>query len=74
MSWTTNDIPDPSRTLAVVTGASGGLGLETARALAGARAHVLMATRDQEKAGAAKKSALESTSWMRFRRAPAEKL
>lgn len=32
--------------LAVVTGASSGIGLETARALAGAGAHVVMAVRD----------------------------
>ena len=73
MSWTTNDIPDPSGRSAVVTGANGGLGLETARALAGARAHARMATREQEKAGAAEKSVLESTSWMRVRRRPTER-
>ena len=73
MSWTTNDIPDLSGRSAVVTGANGGLGLETVRALAGPRAHVLMAARDQEKAGAAEKSVLESTSWMRFRRTPTER-
>jgi NAD(P)-dependent dehydrogenase (short-subunit alcohol dehydrogenase family) len=50
MGWTTSDIPDLSGRTAVVTGANGGLGLETARALAGAGASVLMAARDQEKA------------------------
>ena len=53
MSWTTADIPDQKGRTAVVTGANGGLGLETSRALAGAGAHVVMAARNQEKARAA---------------------
>jgi NAD(P)-dependent dehydrogenase (short-subunit alcohol dehydrogenase family) len=53
VSWTAADIPDQSGRTAVVTGANGGLGLETARALAGAGAHVVMAARDQEKAAQA---------------------
>lgn len=53
MSWTVADIPDLSGRVAVVTGANGGLGLETARALAGAGAHVVMASRDEEKAARA---------------------
>src|SRR3954462_7470329 len=52
-SWTTADIPNLEGHVAVVTGANGGLGLETARALAGAGAHVVMAARDQAKAAAA---------------------
>jgi len=55
MSWATKDIPDLSGRIAVVTGANGGLGLETARALAGAGAHVVMAARDQAKAAEAEK-------------------
>jgi NAD(P)-dependent dehydrogenase (short-subunit alcohol dehydrogenase family) len=53
MSWTTQDIPDQTGRVAVVTGANGGLGLETTRALAMAGAHVVMAVRDREKAAAA---------------------
>ncbi len=53
MAWTTKDIPDLTGRTAVVTGANGGLGLETARALAGAGAFVVMAARDRPKAAAA---------------------
>ena len=53
MSWSTADIPALDGRIAVVTGANGGLGLETARALAGAGAHVVVAARDQDKAAAA---------------------
>ena len=50
MAWTQADIPQQTGRTAVVTGANGGLGLETAKALAGAGAHVVMAVRNQEKA------------------------
>ena len=53
MSWNTADIPDQHGRTAVVTGANGGLGLETARALAVKGAHVVMAVRNQKKAQAA---------------------
>lgn len=53
MSWTVTDIPDLTGRVAVVTGANGGLGLESAKALAGAGAHVVMAARNQDKALAA---------------------
>ena len=53
MSWTVADIPDQAGRTAVVTGGNGGLGLETARALAGAGAHVVIAARNQDKAAGA---------------------
>jgi NAD(P)-dependent dehydrogenase (short-subunit alcohol dehydrogenase family) len=53
VSWTERDIPDLSGRTAVVTGANGGLGLQTALALAGAGAHVVMAARDPERTTAA---------------------
>ncbi len=50
MSWGLADIPDLSGRSAVVTGANGGLGLETARALAASGADVVIAARNQERA------------------------
>jgi NAD(P)-dependent dehydrogenase (short-subunit alcohol dehydrogenase family) len=52
-NWTTRDIPDQSGKLALVTGATGGLGLETALALAGAGAEVILAGRNPVKGRAA---------------------
>ena len=51
--WTAADIPDQLGRTAVVTGANGGLGLETARELARRRAHVVMAARNPDKTEAA---------------------
>ncbi len=51
--WTTADIPDQSGRTVLITGANSGLGLQTARALAGAGAKVLMACRNPLKASAA---------------------
>ena len=49
MNWTTKDIPPQNGKLAVITGATGGLGYETALALAGAGANVVLTGRNAEK-------------------------
>lgn len=50
MTWQSSDIPDLTGKVAVVTGGNGGLGYQSAKALAAAGAHVVMAARDQDKA------------------------
>jgi NAD(P)-dependent dehydrogenase (short-subunit alcohol dehydrogenase family) len=47
--WTTADIPDQSRRIAVVTGSNSGLGAVTARELARAGATVIIACRNTDK-------------------------
>jgi len=48
-NWTTADIPGQTGKLAAVTGATGGLGLETALELARAGAEVILAGRNASK-------------------------
>ena len=52
--WTSEDMPELTGKIAIVTGANSGLGLEVSRALARKGAHVVLACRNLEKAGAAK--------------------
>lgn len=49
MPFTVHDIPDQAGKLAVITGATGGLGYETALALAGANATVVLTGRNAQK-------------------------
>jgi NAD(P)-dependent dehydrogenase (short-subunit alcohol dehydrogenase family) len=57
--WTTREIPDQTGRTAVVTGANSGLGFETALALAGAGATVVLACRDGSKGEVAVKRILD---------------
>jgi NAD(P)-dependent dehydrogenase (short-subunit alcohol dehydrogenase family) len=51
--WTADDIPTQAGRTVIVTGANSGIGLVTARELAGAGAHVVMACRNTGKGEAA---------------------
>jgi NAD(P)-dependent dehydrogenase (short-subunit alcohol dehydrogenase family) len=62
MAWTEMDIPDQSGRIAVVTGANGGLGFETARALAAKGALVVMAARNLDKAEVARRAIVEGNA------------
>ncbi len=53
MPFTYQSIPDLTGKTALITGANSGLGLESARALAGKGAHVILAVRDEHKGRAA---------------------
>ena len=61
MTYTRESIPDQTGRVAVVTGANGGLGLESAKALAAKGAHVVMAVRDRAKAETAVAEMLRET-------------
>ncbi|MFW9905432.1 MAG: oxidoreductase [Candidatus Thorarchaeota archaeon] len=51
--WTTDDIPDLSGKVAIVTGANSGIGLEAAKGLAQKGTETILACRNMEKAGKA---------------------
>jgi NAD(P)-dependent dehydrogenase (short-subunit alcohol dehydrogenase family) len=59
--WSASDIPDQTGRTALVTGASSGIGLEAARALAAAGGRVLLGCRNPDKASAAVESIRSST-------------
>src|SRR5215218_10197901 len=54
--WTAADLPSQSGRTAIITGANSGIGLPTARALAEAGAHVVLAVRDVARGEAAAES------------------
>ena len=60
MTWNITDIPNLTGKVAVITGANGGLGLASAKALAGKGAHIIMAARNQDKAAAARDEILST--------------
>jgi NAD(P)-dependent dehydrogenase (short-subunit alcohol dehydrogenase family) len=51
--WTAEDIPDLAGKVVLITGANSGLGLESAKMIAGKGAHVVMACRNPSKAESA---------------------
>ena len=65
--WTAADIPDQSGRTAIVTGANSGLGYDTAAALAGKGAQVVLAVRNLDKGAEARDriKAASPSAWIR---------
>jgi NAD(P)-dependent dehydrogenase (short-subunit alcohol dehydrogenase family) len=64
MGWNISDIPDLSGRTYLVTGATSGLGLETAKALAGAGGQVVLAGRAPDRISAAQRQIPRDTASM----------
>jgi protochlorophyllide reductase len=62
MTWTASEIPDQTGRIALVTGASSGLGLETARALASQGATVVLGCRSRARAETARRELLPTAT------------
>ncbi|MCH9715261.1 MAG: SDR family NAD(P)-dependent oxidoreductase [Cyanobacteria bacterium] len=62
MPWTAADIPDQTGRLALITGASSGLGLETARALLARGATVILGCRSRQRAERARSELLTTAT------------
>jgi NAD(P)-dependent dehydrogenase (short-subunit alcohol dehydrogenase family) len=69
-TWTAGNIPDLTGKIVVVTGANSGIGYEEARALAGKKATVILACRNEEKgrAAAARIVAEHPQAWVELMR------
>ena len=59
--WTSEDIPDQTGKVVLVTGGNSGLGYETVKELARKRAHVVLACRDTVKGNAAREQVCRQT-------------
>ncbi len=61
MGWTINDIPDQSGLTFLITGATSGLGLESAKAIAAAGGDVILAGRSADRLAAAQRQIPQDT-------------
>jgi len=61
-NWTTDNIPDQTGMLVIVTGSNSGIGFEAAKVLAKKNAHVILAVRNIEKGEAAKTNIIKEFS------------